>query len=241
MKGHSGIEYCGWDSDFFQKKIGRIRAVDTVEIKEGLDKAGRTGYDCLFFETAFANQKLVEYCFSHSFILTDLKTTLANPIIPREETRYPPDIATGYSQEVRQQIEDLAVEELAPLSRYAFDPAFGMEKAKNLYREWVSRSINGEFSEVYFLSIPAPGVLAGFITLRLKQESLFVDLFAVNPEFRSREIGSRLIKVAVIWARKNGYKFLYVTTQGHNIPALRTYEKNGFKIGSINLFFHRWL
>jgi GNAT superfamily N-acetyltransferase len=241
MKEQFGIEYCGWDSNFFQKKIGRITATDPVDIAEIVKEAGREDYDCLFFETTFDHQEVVCYSLSHSFILTDLKTILSTPIVFGNETSYPPGILLDSNLKMLPQLEDLAAEELAPLSRYSFDPGFGIEEAKRLYREWVQRSLTGSFAEAVILSSPEPGVLAGFITLRLKRNNLFIDLFAVSHKFRGKNIGADLIRAAGIWARKNNYKDLYVTTQGHNIPALRAYEKNGFKTDSIKLFLHRWL
>ncbi|MEA1927677.1 MAG: GNAT family N-acetyltransferase [Candidatus Auribacterota bacterium] len=241
MREQSGIEYRGWDSNFFQKKIGRIRATNTVDIAEIVDQAGRSGYDCLFFETTFDQQEIVRYCLSHSFILTDIKTILSTAIKPGERISYSPEITLDGNREMRRRMEEIAANELAPLSRYSFDPGFGPKEAKRLYREWARQAAADTFSEAVILSIPAPNSLAGFITLRIRAAKLFIDLFAVTPEFRGKDIGSGLIRAASIWARKNSYKYLYVTTQGHNIPALRAYEKNGFKTDSMNLFLHRWL
>jgi ribosomal protein S18 acetylase RimI-like enzyme len=241
MKKQSGIEYCGWDSDFFRKKIGRMTAEETAEITELVDQAGHSGYDCLFFETSFDRPELVRYCLSHSFILTDIKTILSAAIDPEERSPFPPAITLDGNQEIWHRVEEIAAGELAPLSRYTFDPGFGPEEAKRLYREWARQSIAGAFSEATILSVPLPDTLAGFITLRRKEEELFIDLFAVSREFRGEEIGSGLIRAAGIWARENGYRVISVTTQGHNIPALRVYEKNGFKTESANLFLHKWL
>jgi len=110
-----------------------------------------------------------------------------------------------------------------------------------LYREWINKSFRGDFSETIIFSVEPDEIISGFTTLRKHSGKIFVDLFAVSEEFRGKEVAVKLLQSAKNWSRKKGYEKLFVLTQGYNIPALRSYQKNGFVTDSVNIFFHRWL
>jgi ribosomal protein S18 acetylase RimI-like enzyme len=63
----------------------------------------------------------------------------------------------------------------------------------------------------------------------------------VASESRGRGAGGRLLAAADGRATARGAARLSVVTQGHNVEALRIYEKHGFRIEGLNLFYHVWL
>lgn len=63
-------------------------------------------------------------------------------------------------------------------------------------------------------------------------EVTVIHLLMVRPSMAGRGIASALVKFVEETARKNACKALRLDTGGQNIPALRLYNKLGFKIAA---------
>ncbi|MBN2053202.1 GNAT family N-acetyltransferase [Candidatus Woesearchaeota archaeon] len=68
-----------------------------------------------------------------------------------------------------------------------------------------------------------------------------IVLIATHEKHRGKGIGSILIKESDDWFIKQGCNQAVVGTQTINIPAINFYQKNGYKVISHTLAFHKWL
>ena len=50
----------------------------------------------------------------------------------------------------------------------------------------------------------------------------------------------RIIRLAIEWFKNKDVRKIEVVTQGRNIPALRLYQKCGFQIQSLQIWYHKW-
>lgn len=64
---------------------------------------------------------------------------------------------------------------------------------------------------------------------------LEIENMGVSPGYRSKGIGSRLIKKCMDIAKKRGYQRIYLTSYYDNKKAVAFYEKGGFKKIDISL------
>ena len=241
MMNEEGIKYLDWDSEFFKVNIGRITAVELTGLIKALKTAKDRSYDCIYFETIFAKRGVMNYCLANDFNLVGIKMNLAVNLQSLDKSSYLEGISFIKKEEYYHQIEKIVLNSCAPLSRFAFDPRFGLKRTRRLYREWINKSFRGDFSETIIFSVEPDEIISGFTTLRKHSGKIFIDLFAVSEEFRGKEVSVKLFHSAKNWSRKNGYEQLFVLTQGYNIAALRSYQKNGFVTDSVNIIFHRWL
>jgi ribosomal protein S18 acetylase RimI-like enzyme len=62
---------------------------------------------------------------------------------------------------------------------------------------------------------------------------------AVDPSFRRRGVGRRLIAQAVAWARARGLPGVMLETQHINVAACRLYESCGFMLGGFDACLYR--
>ena len=62
---------------------------------------------------------------------------------------------------------------------------------------------------------------------------------AVDPPFRRRGIGRRLMAQAVAWARGRGLPGVMLETQNINVAACRLYERCGFVLGGFDACLYR--
>lgn len=129
---------------------------------------------------------------------------------------------------------NLGASTLHCVSHY-YHNSFTRDKSLQVYTTWIENSFSGYADHYAFIKLEHE--IAGFITLKLKQDGLYIDLLVVNPLMRSQGIGKTLINYAIEYAHVHTYS-LKVRTQADNIPANRLYQKEGFRVvASEYLFF----
>ncbi len=109
------------------------------------------------------------------------------------------------------------------------------EKGKNYF----TRIINNKQA---FCSIAeVKGRAVGYISCEKKEESsrksryFEIANMGVISEYRSKGVGTLLIKKAKEWAKKNGYQRLFVNSYFKNHKAIAFYKRNGFKEIDVSL------
>jgi putative acetyltransferase len=129
--------------------------------------------------------------------------------------------------------------------RVEFAPAFAA-----LNREWIERYfvIEGADLAIFkdpFAAIVKPGGQIFFAILGdevlgtcavIRQDSRVYELakMAVSPFAQGRGLGSRLIKAAISFARTAGAETLMLLSNSRLEPALRLYEKSGFRYAPVS-------
>lgn len=231
-----------WDTEFFGVPIGRLDVPGATLSRDtlagGLGEARRRGLACLYFETPFARSADLAGFGGRGIHLVDIKTLLARPLDPAEGSGEEEGVIDRAPAERYSELESIA-EDLALRSRFRYDPHFGESGSRRLYREWLRKSVHEGFCSDFLVSLDPEGV-RGFLTVRMKDRSPFIDLLGAARRARGRGVSGRLIRAAGRRLARRGSVKLSVVTQAHNIPALRAYEKSGFTVQSVNLFYHLW-
>src|SRR5258708_7642127 len=89
-------------------------------------------------------------------------------------------------------------------------------------------------SEAYCLVAEEGNNLVGYIAATTKdfgyRKSNYIEIenMGVNPEYRSKGIGSKLMQTLLKLAREHGYQKAYVNAYFENDKAIDFYKKNGF-------------
>ena len=96
-----------------------------------------------------------------------------------------------------------------------------------------------------FLLARCDDVPAGGATLAIQSPGVqMTDLYPnsaclwdirVRAGFRSKGVGSALMRQAELWALERGYRKMHVETQNINVPACRFYRAQGFQLFEVNL------
>jgi diamine N-acetyltransferase len=111
------------------------------------------------------------------------------------------------------------------------------EKGKKYFTELVNDP------EGCCLLVEEDGKLVGYIAARQKKidyrKSSYIEIenMGVIPEYRSKGIGSELIRKCLVWAKEHGFQKVYVSAYFHNSKAVEFYKRNGFS--EIDMCFER--
>jgi streptothricin acetyltransferase len=66
----------------------------------------------------------------------------------------------------------------------------------------------------------------------------YIEDLMVCSKHRKHGIGTKLIDIAVEWAKKGGMLGLMLETQDNNLVACRFYHKCGFKLGAVDIYLY---
>lgn len=237
------IDCLEWDSQFFGFPVAKVighEDVTIVYLSNALKEAEDNKISCLYVEVPMENDGIIDFCGEAGFKLVDIKTTLS-----KTANKNLLSLEVGMCLTSERKPEYFAgivaiAEAISCKSRFAFDKGFGAIPAKKLYTEWVRKSFYENYCDELFISLIS-GKPVGFISLKIKENRLNIELLGVSSEYAGRGVGTTLIEMADNWCLSKKMEKLCVVTQGNNLAALRLYQKCGFRTSKVKLFFHKWL
>ena len=87
----------------------------------------------------------------------------------------------------------------------------------------------GRWLDRYTVALDGDGAVAGYLVLSSVLDEGSVDNVAVAPEHRRSGVGDALVADTVRRAREDGLACLLLEVRVSNAPAIRLYEKHGFR------------
>lgn len=124
-------------------------------------------------------------------------------------------------------------------SRFFLDPNFKSNEFETLYSQWIENSLNATFADEVFVLGSYQDPL-GLVTIKKKDNEAHIGLLSIKESHQGQRLGQKLIEWSEHYCHENKLKELCVSTQRSNINACRFYEKNGFKIKSMEYIYHWW-
>jgi len=237
----SPAKYLEWDSAFFQKRIGRVSSSNMNDQKaDSVDDWARDNHiDCVYYLADGLELTFARAAESHNYHLMDLRVTFN---IDLRYTKIESLKDTKIRPAVHGDIEELKrmAGEFHEISRFFADDHFERAKCRELYELWIER----DFKEAnrFLWVCEEQGQIAGYTsaTIDLRDKKAQIGLVGVNPQYRGQGIGLHLQLEVLCQLRKLGINNVEVVTQGRNIKAQNLYQKSGFRLQSIDLWYHKW-
>lgn len=135
---------------------------------------------------------------------------------------------------------------LFKFGRFHTDPNLPDKACEELYVKWIERDTGG-YADTILLS-EQNSQITGFIACLINEDFNrhfgtnlgTIDLFGVRAQSQGRGVGTHLIRAALEWF-KGKVDLMRSGTMIKNYPAIRIYQKVGFKIVGTNFSFHKWL
>jgi dTDP-4-amino-4,6-dideoxy-D-galactose acyltransferase len=203
----------------------RARSVDAWAAEEHVA--------CLYFLADSGDASSAHVAESAGFRLMDLRVELGQELGDRRDAG-----AVRAAQPAdRERLRQIARRSHGTTRFYA-DPNFPDERCDALYETWIERSLDGWAAAVLVADLDrAP---AGYCTCHLDRGAGSIGLIAVDEAAQRSGLGFELANGAVEWCAARGARTMSVVTQGRNGAALRTFERVGFRVASVGLWFHKW-
>ncbi len=239
-------ELLAWDSKFFGIRIGRVltETLDDASCQSALRWCREHTVKCLYF-LAEQDQATITTAEQNGFHLVDIRVDLDRDLANSTSAA---ESLQGDGETSDQRIRTAAASDLPRLrelaaaghrnTRFYQDEHFPRELCDELYRTWIAQSL-GPMASAVFVATDEEGI-SGYVTVVIEGDSSRIGLIAVDPAARGRGHGSRLVQAAIDHASKYGASQMRVATQSVNIDALRLYERRGFRVGRVGLWYHRW-
>jgi dTDP-4-amino-4,6-dideoxy-D-galactose acyltransferase len=229
-----------WDSAFFGLSLARVTGstLDAASASEVVALARAQNVACLSLLLPATDASSIAAAQEAGFHLVDVRTTLERPA--GEPLPDAPALRVRrHAQTDLPALEGIAGE--AHLNtRFGRDARFPPARVAELYRTWIRKESAGGADEV--LVVEAEGAPVGYVTCQLGAGGPGkISLIAVRSGERRRGAGTALLRAALEWFGARGVDRVTVVTQGHDVAAMRLYERTGFRTTAVELWFHLWL
>lgn len=213
----------------------QVAALDEGSLRRVDEWAGANEIACLFYLASADDPESHRVAEDGGFRLVDLRTELRREA--GEEA--PPESIRAVAPDDREPLVEVA-RTSHRITRFYVDPGFPDERCHDFYETWLVRSLDGWADQVLTSGeVAAP---SGYVSCHLDEEAErgSIGLIAVAPHVRRSGVGLELTRGAVAWCSARGARELVVVAQGRNVAALRTFERAGFRMHSVGLWFHKW-
>lgn len=226
-----------WDSEFWGAPIGRVEGgvLDEERLHAVDEWATANGVACVYFLADSTDAASGHAAEDSGFRLMDLRVELRRPTAGDETTGELRPAATSDADALR------AIARASHgVTRFYADPHFPDDRCDDLYDTWITRSLEGWADGVLLAEVDCRP--AGYVSCHLDQAAGTgsIGLIAVDETARGGGVGVTLSRGAVAWCRDRGAREMSVVTQGRNAAALRTFQRAGFLVDSVGLWFHKW-
>ena len=231
-----------WDSDFFGFPVARVMGgtLDTDGSRSVLAWCTAERVRFLYF---LANDHVPSWAAAADagFRLVDVRVEMVLDGSWPKLTRGALSPGVGLREATIRDFDDLLpiAASAHTDSRFFVDSAVPRDKAHDLFRTWLRRSVEGAIADVVFV-VEVEGRAVSYVTATLAQGVGSIGLVGVAASARGRGVGLAMIHRALEWFAAGGAREVRVVTQARNTMAQRVYQRCGFLTGSTRMWFHRW-
>ena len=204
------------------------------EVTPGLLSAGLDGF--LYAKVDCADIASITVLEKSRFNLIDANTQFdRSNMEPWLEDEMP----SGYSTRFAEPADAKDVEEVAATSfvytRFHLDPLIPDEMANKIKSHWAGNFFKGKRGS-WMVVLTCRGKTVGFLQLLSKNNTIIIDLIAVDKAHQGKGLAAGMIEFAAKHCGEWGR--MQVGTQISNIPSMRAYEKLGFRMCGSSYIFH---
>jgi len=240
-------ERLAWDSEFFGVETARVRGdwLTGARVKAIDECCERGKVAWLYFLGRGDDAETTRCAEAGGFGLVDVRVTYERAIggeiaADAEIRRYEEADLPGLLKIARTSYVD---------SRFYYDRHISRKKCNELFETWTKRCCEKSAERVLVATpgdrrvVKSGGAAVGYVTMDFDAQQMgwgTIGLIGVTEKARGAGVGERLVKGALRWAASEGLAGMTVVTQGRNIAAQRLYQRCGFIIRSLQLYYHKW-
>ncbi len=234
------VRFLPWDSEFFSRRIARVlpSALQAQDIHSLDAWCLAEQIDCLYFLSSDSGGPALWPAQSNGFQLVDLRVTLLSKIDNMELPVSQSDSICLASSADIPDLRAIAAHNHVD-SRFYADPHFERLKCDELYATWIENLVTDPNHKVF--TYKPEGKALGYVSYtKVERNTAVIGLVGFAKECQGKGIGTLLTNHSLQIMQAEGCTQVEVVTQGRNTRAIQLYEKCGFRIKSIQTWFHKW-
>lgn len=186
------INRLDWDSDFFEKRIGRVLLVNETNFDPiGFVNEAKRNFDLVY---VFSYQKMLslQTVLLANLDLVDIMITMSMPFDKKMHAEKKYNFKSVLTKDEIIECYEIA-EQTSIVSRFYNEEVVGTEKTKLLYRKWIDNGFDESFSGGLFLVKELDSVVGiHLIKVDKKNKVGYFTLTGVNPDCKRSGIGRKL-------------------------------------------------
>ncbi len=232
------IQYSEFDSEIFNKKVGRgsVSGINYRFVSRIREEGYSRKFEIIFIQDNKCDYNELNNIRIRGFKLSDIKVSLINSKLPSNKKRHPDVyLSKKYIEEDFASLKKI-VSQIALLSQY--NKLFGEEAALKLYKKWLKNSLGYKVADIcYFLREKKTDSVIGFIAVQIDKSVSDMTLVAVDRKFQGRGVSKIFMENVLTDLNSTGIQKCSVGTQIENIKALKFYNSMGFYFRSFRFDF----
>ncbi len=234
-------ELLDWDTTFFGFPIARVRGdrLDEVRVEQIDWWCRHHRVACLYFLCGLDDPATTALAEDHGFHLADVRLTFETSLPAR------PPSSPSNSGIVTRPVCPADVSHLQAMartiyhdSRFYFDRRFPKARSAALYETWIQRSCEGYAQQVIVAVHDRTPV--GFVTCHLEAAAGRIGLIGVNNRQQRQGVGQAVLVAAMQWFGQQSLARVTVVTQARNYAAQRLFQRAGFLVHKVQVWYHKW-
>ena len=231
-----------WDSEHFKKRIAQVRkpVLYHSDFKKVDHWCNTNKIDCLYYLKDLLNNNESDIEELNNFNLVDIRVELNLKIddLPMEQ-QYGNEIKiSSLKNKIRNELFAISDRNINN-TRFYNDTNFDKDFVKKMYQIWIKKSCNDPFTTVVIAEIK--NRIVGFITFKHGHEEIStIGLVAIDKNYQRLGIGKSIMNECIHLSFKQNKTRISVATQLNNEPAIKFYERFGFKVFKKSNWYHKW-
>jgi dTDP-4-amino-4,6-dideoxy-D-galactose acyltransferase len=231
-----------WDSDHFNRRIAQVKK--PILYRDDFKKIDHwcitNNIDCVYYLKDLSNSTKSDIEESNNFRLVDtrveFKLKIENLPIEQQFDKEIKVISLGH--QINNELLMISDKNINN-TRFYNDTNFDQNLVKEMYQIWIKKSCNDPFSTVVIAEIN--NRIVGFITFKHGHEEITtIGLVAIDKNYQRLGIGKSIMNECIHLCYKQKKTRISVATQLNNQPAIKFYERFGFKVLKKSNWYHKW-
>jgi len=238
------VKLLEWDTDFFGFPVAQIQSdtIDAEHLAEVFSFCREHQVRLLQFKCHAHHHPSVLLAEKGNFHFADVRITLLKNLT--DSKRRTGSLPEGLSFR-KGKISDITalkeiVTDLYTHSRYYFDTNFPRNDVHGFYRNWIEKSVHGQFDDVVWV-LCLNDYPIGCCSVSYKTSQIAtIGLFGIDPNSGGNGFGSILMEEVLFSMFLRDIKTVSVITQGRNYGAQRLYQRARFYPEKMEIYYHKW-
>ena len=229
-------KFLAWDSDFFDRRVGRLSLKAATNLGEMLRSAYQQRYELIYIYSPIA----IEMALIGNYALLDVggHITFAKNLCSHslEEDKPATEISEFRLDNLTPELREIALLS-GHLSRFKIDPSLPAGSFESLYETWLANALESRPETTIYI-YHCDDRVVGLITSEFHGPKCTIGLLAVSQSYQGKGIGTRLIRYVQEICIGKKVTSLEVKTQLSNKSARALYLNNSFAEHERSFLYH---